>query len=298
MSCTSNGEDMTASTDPASVRLKRSLGSIVGSLARLSVWAWAAFSVSIFAWLILAAFKTNRTVFQQLFALPEALSFENFAVAWDLLNLNRTFANTVIVVGLATAIALALAAPAAYALSRFGFKGVGFLTVAFAVGIGIPTQSILIPLFVGMAKAQLTDSLVGLTLIYIGISIPFAVFLLTAFFASLPKELEEASLIDGAGPIRTFWSVMLPLAQTGLITTAIFTAVGLWNEYLFALTFIIDDDKRTLSLTLLNTYGAMRFTSNWVGLFAAVVIIVGPIVVLYIFLSRRIIEGITLGSSK
>ena len=289
---------MTVSTDATRARLRGAVGAFAGMLTLLFLWFWVVFSIGLFLWLLLAAFKKNNTVFQQLFALPESFGLANFKAAWNLLNLDRTFPNTVVVVGVATTLTVALAAPAAYALSRFRFKGVGFLTVAFAIGIGIPTQAILIPIFIGLARVHLTNSLVGLTLVYVGVSLPFAVFLLTAFFATLPKELEEASLIDGAGPFRPFRSVMLPLAQTGLITTAIFTAVGLWNEFLLALTLIIDDDKRTLSLSLLNTYGAMRYTSNWVGLFAAVVIIMAPIVLLYMFLSRRIIEGITLGSSR
>lgn len=273
-------------------------GQVSKVLARLFTWTWVTFSIGLVLWLVLAAFKRNDTVFGQIFALPESFRFENFVDAWNILDFNRSFVNTILVVGVATVLTVGLAAPAAYALSRFHFKGAGVLTVGFAIGIGVPVQTILIPLFIGLARTHLTNSLVGLTLVYIGISLPFAVFLLTPFFGSLPKELEEAALVDGAGPVRTFRSVMLPLAQGGLITAGIFTAVGLWNEFLFALTLLIDEDKRTLSLTLLNTYGAMRFTSNWVGLFAGVVIVVVPILVIYAFLSRRIIEGITLGSGK
>lgn len=291
-------EHQSASMSRETSLARRAWSGTLAVAGKVFVWSWVVFTCALLAWLILAAFKTNDTVFRAPFALPESISFENFGSAWGLLNLGRTFPNTVMVVGFATVLTVALAAPAAYGLTRFRFRGVALLTLFFAVGIGIPAQSILIPLFLGLSKVGLSNSLIGLTLVYVGIALPFAVFLLTAFFAALPSDLEEAAAIDGAGPIRTFMTVMLPLARPGLITTAIITAVALWNEYLLALTLIIDPQKKTLSLSLLNTYGAMRYTSDWVGLFAAVVIILVPMVIVYMLLSRKILAGMTFGASK
>ena len=104
--------------------------------------------------------------------------------------------------------------------------------------------------------------------------------------------------MEGAGPVRIFLSVMLPLAKPGMVATSIIVAVGLWNEFLLALTLTFDEEKRTLGVGLLNTYGAMRYTSNWVGLFAAIVIMLVPLMVLYAWMSRRIIEGLTVGATK
>ena len=121
---------------------------------------------------------------------------------------------------------------------------------------------------------------------------------MTGFFRSLPSELEESAAMEGAGPVRVFVSVMLPLARPGIVATSLIVAVGLWNEFLLALTLTFDVDKRTIGVGLLNTFGAMRYTSNWVGLFAAVVIMLAPLMVLYAWMSSRIIEGLTVGATK
>ena len=262
------------------------------------VWSWVLFSLGVLAWIIMAAFKRNDTVFANLWSLPDSIEEENFADAWGLLNLTRTSLNSVITVGGGTLVTMALAAPAAYALTRLRFRGAGGLTIFFAFGIGVPIHSIVIPLFLGLSKTGLSNSLVGLTITYIGVSIPFAVFLMTGFFRSLPTELEEAATLEGAGLGRIFFSVMLPLAKPGLVATSLIVAVGLWNEFLLALTLTFDEAKRTIGVGLLNTFGAMRYTSNWVGLFAAVVIMVVPMIALYVWMSRRIMEGLTVGATR
>ena len=262
------------------------------------VWSWVAFSFAMLTWLILAAFKRNETVFADLWALPDSLEASNFGDAWDLLNLTRTSFNTLLTVGGGTFLTMALGAPAAYALSRMRFRGASALTVFFAIGISVPVHSIVIPLFLGLSWAGLSNSLIGLTITYVGVSVPFAVFLMTGFFRSLPSELEEAAAMEGAGPLRIFYSVMLPLARPGMVATSIIVAVGLWNEFLLALTLTFDEDKRTIGVGLLNTFGALRYTSNWVGMFAAVVIMLTPLIVLYAWMSRRIIEGLTVGATK
>ncbi|MCQ3807773.1 MAG: carbohydrate ABC transporter permease [Acidimicrobiaceae bacterium] len=278
-----------------SLRLRRLLIRAAGSIF---VWSWVVFSFAILAWIVVAAFKRNDTVFVDLWALPDSAEVGNFGDAWGLLNLTRTSINSLLTVGGGTALTMALAAPAAYALSRMGFRGASGLTGFFALGIGIPVHSIIIPLFLGLSEAGLSNSLLGLTITYVGVSIPFAVFLMTGFFRSLPTELEEAGTMEGAGPVRIFFSVMLPLARPGMVATSIIVAVGLWNEFLLALTLTFDEDKRTIGVGLLNTFGAMRYTSNWVGLFAAVVIMLAPLIVLYAWMSRRIIEGLTVGATK
>ena len=277
------------------LRLRRLLIRASGSIF---VWSWVVFSFAILGWIIVAAFKRNDTVFADLWALPDSAEIGNFGDAWGLLNLTRTSINSLLTVGGGTLLTMALAAPAAYALSRVGFRGASGLTGFFALGIGIPVHSIIIPLFLGLSEAGLSNSLLGLTITYVGVSIPFAVFLMTGFFRSLPTELEEAATMEGAGPVRIFFSVMLPLARPGMVATSIIVAVGLWNEFLLALTLTFDEDKRTIGVGLLNTFGAMRYTSNWVGLFAAVVIMLAPLIVLYTWMSRRIIEGLTVGATK
>lgn len=266
-------------------------------VGHLFVWFWVLFSLGLMAWLILAAFKRNNTVFLELWALPDSNELSNFGDAWDTLNLVRTTFNSVITVGGGTFLTMAVAAPAAYALTRMRFRGASALVGLFALGIGVPVHAIIIPLFVGMAEVNLTNTLWGLTLAYMGVSVPFAVFLMTGFFRSLPSELEEAALMEGASPLRVF-RVMLPLARPGMVATSLIVAAGLWNEFLLAFVLTYDSDKYTIGVGLLNTFGAMRYTSNWVGLFAAVVIMLTPLIILYTWMSRRIIEGLTVGATK
>src|SRR5690606_1443948 len=139
-----------------------------------------------------------------------------------------------------------------------------------------------IPLFGLLSVIKLADTLHGLIVVYVALSIPFTVYMLTGFFRSLPSELADAAYIDGCGEIDTFWRVMLPLASPGIITAAIFNFIGLWNEYMLALIFITTDSNRPLSLGVYALQGSMQYTGDWVGLFAGVVIVMVPSIVFFI----------------
>jgi len=201
---------------------------------------------------------------------------------------------------------IAVAAPAAYILTRNGMRTASPVTTFFAVGIGIPLQAVIIPVFVLTQKMSLFfndnlgwwDDRLSLYLVYVAISLPFNVFLLTGFFRTLPTEMEEAAVLDGAGGLRVFGQIMLPLAQPGLITALTLTVISLWNETLLALMLIVDNDKYTLPQALLGLYQTMQYTSNWGGLFAGIIIVVLPIVVIYVWLGRRIVAGMTMGAGK
>ena len=157
---------------------------------------------------------------------------------------------------------------------------------------------LIIPLFSIMRDLRLMDTLHGLILIYATVSIPFSMFVLTGFFRTLPSEFEEAARIDGCSEFGVFWRVMLPLASPGLITVAIFNFVAIWNEYYLALVFIQDPAKMPLARGIYALAGSMIYTGNWVGLFAAVVIVLVPSLIVYLLLSERLIEGITAGALK
>lgn len=262
------------------------------------LWGLVLFNIIIFAWLTLSSLKDTRHIFGSPWAPPTSPHLENYSSAWTSAELGRATLNSVMLVAASVAVLVALSAPAAYALSRFGGRGAGTLTVYFALGMGIPGQSVVIPLFVAMARLNLTDSLTGLGMLYVATNLPFTVFLLTGFFRGLPGELEEAAALDGAGPLRTFAAVMLPLARPGIVTAVILNVIAMWNETFLALVFINDNEKYTLSLGVLSMYGTMQYTSNWGGLFAGVCIVVLPMLLLYVFLGRRIVQGMTLGAGR
>lgn len=259
---------------------------------------WSAFTAFVIFWVILSSFKTNSEIFRNVFSFPKKFQFINYATALSAEKFGLFFLNSIIVTSASVIILLAISAPASYVLSRVRFPGRRFLTSLYVAGIGIPYSITLIPLFVIMTKLALINTLHGLVLIYVSLSIPFTVYILTGFFSSLPSELEEAGIIDGCNDFQVFGHIMLPLASPGLITAAIFNGIGLWNEYQLVLVFVSNQAKRTIALGLYSMQNSMEYTGNWVGLFAGVTIIMLPTIVLFVILSGRMISGLTMGGVK
>jgi N-acetylglucosamine transport system permease protein len=259
---------------------------------------WSLFTIFVLAWIVISSLKTNRQLFLNVWSLPTKLQFENYVTAWTTVNMGSYFLNSVLVVLSAVIVILALSAPASYILSRSKFRGKNLITMIFIAGIGIPVPLLFIPLFVIMARIKLINTLWGLGIIYVAVSIPFTVYLLTGFFGSLPIELEEAAVLDGCSDIQVFSRVMLPLASPGLITAAIFNFMFLWNEYQLALVYLSDPKLRTLSLGIYSLENSMEYTGDWVGLMAGVIIVIVPTIILYIILSEKMIAGITMGAVK
>lgn len=249
-------------------------------------------------WMVIASFKTNKTVFRQLWALPEKLSLANFANAWSNLDFGRYTFNSVFVVIISVALIVIISAPASYALTRMKMRFANPITFFFLAGMGIPIQLLFIPLFKIMASLNLVDSLPGLIIVYTTLSIPFTVFLLTGFFLSIPSELEDAAYIDGCNEFQTFFKIMVPMATPGIVTAAIFNFIGLWNEYVLALIFITGKENKTLSLGLYSLYSSLQYTSDWVSIFAGSVLVIIPTTIIFIVLSEKLISGITLGAIK
>lgn len=264
----------------------------------LVLGSWSLFTVFVIGWIALASLKSNREVFREPWALPDELQFVNYERAWGAGQLGENFANSVLIVGLSVILILLVSAPASYILSRVQFRGRNLLTMIYIAGIGIPYPLLFIPLFAMLAGLSLTNSRQGLILVYVSLSIPFTVYILTGFFSSLPSELEDAAIIDGCSDFQVFRHVMLPLASPGLLTAAIFNFIGLWNEFQLALIFIQDPSQRPLSLGLYALKNSMTYTGDWVGLFAGVVLVMAPTILLFIVLSERMISGITMGSVK
>lgn len=268
------------------------------------IWLFTLFNLFILYWLLVSSLKSPREIFGSPFGLPHDLftvgrPLRNWATAWSTSGFDRAFLNTGFVVALSCLMLVVIGAPAAYALSRLGGRRTSsYLTTFMVIGIGVPFQTIVIPLFVAMSEIGLANSLWGLTIVYIALSLPFTVFLLTGFFASLPDELEEAAAVDGLGPARTFLMVMLPLARGGIITVVTLNAIGLWNETLLSVVMLQDDAKFTIARALWSFYQTMQYNSDYGALMAGIAIVVLPMLILYIFLARRIIEGLTLGTGK
>ena len=262
---------------------------------------WSAVMIFMFLWLIESSCKTNLEVFGSAFELPATplkAAAANYEKAWSVAHMGIYFTNSAVVTLASVILVVAVSAPAAYALSRVSFPGNTFVTYYFIAGMGLPFQLILVPLFVLLTRLHIADTLQGLILTYVGVSIPFTILLLTGFFRTLPTELEDAAAIDGCSEFGIFWRVMMPLAGPGMFTAAIFNFISMWNEFLLAMLIVKSDKLRTMPLGIMNIRYSMQYTADWSGLFAAVVIVVIPSFLIYLALSERVMSGLTLGAGR
>jgi len=267
-------------------------------VAYVLVWGWTAFTIASIVWVALSSLKSKREVLRSGLALPAEAKWENYSTAWNVGKLGEYFPNSIVLVVISVIVILAVSAPAAYVLSRARFRGRETLTNLFVIGMAIPIPMLFIPIFSILAALRLTDSLTGVSFVFVAISIPFTVYLLTGFFASLPSELESAAVLDGCSDYQVFRHVMLPMAMPGLATAAILNFIWLWNEYQISLVLLNSPENRTLPLGLYALQNAMQYTNNWPGLFAGVTIIIVPTILVYAVLSERMISGMTMGAVK
>ena len=270
----------------------------IKTLSRIGLYLWCAFSLFVFCWIIMSSLKTNREFFSNMWGFVSKQQFGNYLKVLKNYRLGQNFLNSLVVVLSAVFFLLVVCTPAAYVLSRIRFKGRTFMSRMFTLGMGVPYQLLLIPLFFMMASINMNNTLSGLVLLYVALSIPFTVFIMQGFFKTLPHELEEAAMIDGCSPIETFFRIMLPLGRPALVTAGIFNFIFLWNEFLLALTFISKASKFTLSVGIYGLQGSMQYTGDWVSLFAGFVIVALPTLVVFMVMSRRVIEGLTMGAVK
>ena len=247
-------------------------------------------------WLITSAFKTNEEFFSAPYSLPTTWVFENIARAWEVANLGTAMLNSTIVTVSATLLTVFLGALTAYALSRYTFKLKGFLMAFFLLGMLIPIHSTLVPLFIIMNKVGLLNTYWALILPYTAFELPIAIFLTAAYMASIPKEVEEAAIIDGTGYWGIFFKIMLPLSVPALATVTILAFLRNWNEFVFALVFINSSSLKTLPLSL--AVFSDGFSTDYVLTMAAMTVAVVPTIIMYLIFQEQIMKGMVAGSVK
>lgn len=255
------------------------------------------------AWLLYTSLKTDREIFLAPFTLPDwaDLQWINFSRAWTVGQFGDYFLNSAMLTVLTVFLSLLFAAMAAYALSRFRFFGARPLFFFFLAGLMVPLQLAIVPLFFQMKDLMLLNSRLGLLLVYIAFGMPFAIFILAGFFKSLPSGLHESALMDGAGELRAFWHIMLPLAKPALVTVGIFAFLGTWNEFFMAFMFLSGENAeslRTLPLGLANITIVSQYRSDWGMAFAGLVLMMLPTMAVYALLQRQVTKGITVGALK
>jgi len=260
--------------------------------------AWSLVSLFSIGWVLVSSLKTNRELFANVWALPKTPQWTNYISAWEKAHMNRFFLNSAMVSVVSVATAGVIASMASYILARFRFLGNRFILFSFIAGLAIPHQLILVPVYLMFSRLNLTNSLTALIAMYVTISLPFSIFVLTGFFRSLPQELEEAAVLDGASEYHLFWRVMFPLARPGLVTVSIFNFLLIWNEYLLALFLLTDPEKMTVPVGLYNLKVSQGYAGDWVSMFAGLTIVLLPTLIVFLILQRRIVGGLTAGALK
>lgn len=249
-------------------------------------------------WMFINSLKTNTDFLSNpSYALPEVWAWENYAKAWETGNLAVTISNSLLAVVPSVLIIALLGTAAGFALEVMVWKGRNRVLLTFLAGIMIPGQMILLPLFTAFFNLRISGSLVPLIVIYVALGLPLTVFMMATYFRAIPREVFEASTIDGASMLRSFFSIGLPMVRNAIFTVAIVQFFLLWNDLLFALVFAGQRKLNTIQIGLLNfsgEYGAIDYGP----LFAAICITTAGILVLYLFLNQRIMSGLAAGAVK
>ena len=264
----------------------------------LIVLIWIAFTAIFLIWILAASLSTTREIMSgSVFKFESGVHWENYINAWTASNVSVFFMNSLMYAIISCTVVILIAAPAAYALSRYTFLGNKPIKTSLILAMSIPEVMIIMPIYALTAELGIKGRIL-LILLYIFIRVPFTTTYLLNFFASLSRSYEEAAAIDGCTPGKTFWKIMLPLVQPALVTVTIFNFLSVWNEFFMALIFASSADMTPVGVGLLQIVNGIKYTGNYGGLFAAVVIVFLPTFLLYIFLSEKIIAGVTGGGVK
>jgi multiple sugar transport system permease protein len=277
---------------------RRRASSVVSSLGTgLALAGLLLFALGPLYWIVVTAFKSEGQIVMHTQDLwPTPWTLQQFGDLFTTKPFGRWYINTVLVSAASTAVALVFAALAGYALARLRFRGAQGFTTTVLLTYVMPGALLFIPLYQLLIGARLTDSLWSLVVTYPTFTLPFAIWLLTGYFSSIPVELEEAALVDGCTRIQAFARVVLPLAKPGLLAVALFTLTNAWNEFLFAFVFITKDEYKTLPVGMQSMIIGDVVPQGQLA--AASLLVSIPVVVMYAFGQRFLTEGLTAGAVK
>ena len=247
-------------------------------------------------WVLVSSFKTNREILGSPFSLPSGIRFDAYVNVFTMYNFFNYFQNSLIVAVTATAIALFIYSLAGYIFAKFDFKGKLLLYSLCTITLLVPGHAKAQPIFSIIMNLGLYDTRTGLILVYSSFGMALALFILRASFITIPRDLDEAALLDGAGFWRIFWNVNVPLARSGLATSGILLFLQYWNEYFFALVLTTSSDKRTLPVAL--QFFDTAFAYNYTNMFAALTMIVLPGIVIYLFVQEQVQQSVASSGVK
>lgn len=279
----------------ARINWRRELKFIPGYLV---VGSYVAFTAVILIWIFGASLSTSREIMSgNVLKFASGFHFENYVTAWSTQNVSVYFGNSLLYSIVSCAGVLLIAAPAAYVLNRWSFIGSRAIRYGLVIAMSVPTIMIIMPLYTLSVKWGIKGRIL-LMILYIFMRVPYTAIYLTDFFSTLSRAYEEAAAIDGCTPAKTFWKIMLPLIQPAVITVTVFNFLSVWNEFFMAMIFANTKEMTPVGVGLMNAVNSMKAVGKYGALFAAVIIVFLPTFLLYLFMSRRIISGITAGGVK
>lgn len=250
------------------------------------------------AWLLLTSFRTAADFAGgNPFALPSEFTLDNYARAFDVGNLGLNIVNSLIVTLGASVLIVGAGMMAAFALQVLGFRFSGLVRALFLLGIIVPVQIALVPLFIDYSQVGLLDTHLSMIIPLAAFALPMAVYLFSSFYEYIPREMYEAASLDGAGPYRIFSQITFPLSVNTIITVVLVNSIFIWNDFIFANTFVLSDGLKTIPLGLQNYIGAMGNT-DWTATFAAVCVTVTPLLLVFLVLNKAMINGLESGATK
>jgi N-acetylglucosamine transport system permease protein len=270
----------------------------VGTASHVLLIAWSLIVGIPLLWVFMSSFKTTKQILDSPFSLPQKLDFTNYVNAWNGSGIGSYFANTLIVVVSALVIVMILGAMCSYVLARFKFFGARAIYYLMLAGLTFPPFLAIVPLFKILQGIGLLNTLPGLILTYVAFALPFTVFFLYSFFQGLSDEIYEAAQVDGAGEWRTFFQVMLPMATPGMAAVAIFNFLGLWNQFLLPVALNSNQNNYVLTQGMAQFASQAGYSVDFGALYAAVVITVIPVLIVYVFFQRQLQGSVSQGTSK
>lgn len=247
-------------------------------------------------WVIMSSFKTNAEILSNGIGLPSSLSPDGYISALTISPILKYFGNSVIITVITTVLNVLFLAMAAYVFARARFRGKNLLYFILSLSLVVPTTALLQPVYSVVNTMGLYDTKMGLILVYTAINMPMSLLILRGTFQSIPRALEEAAYLDGAGFLRTFFQIVMPCAKGGLTSAAVLTFLNSWNEFTFALMLTNGQDARTLPLSL--SYFTAQFSFNYTAMFAAVTIAVIPSMIVFAVFQEQVVSSLTAGSVK
>jgi len=277
----------------------KKLSSTLGmGIVKFLVLLYAAIVLFPMLWCLMSSLKSTKEFYANVWALPERLCWENFKNAWETAGIGINIVNSIVIVGSAVILAMILSAMVSYVVTRYKFRGSEFIKTLFIMGTFVPLMLGTIPEFLILQKLGLYDTRIGLVLVYTVYSMPLSVMIMTSIFETIPGTYAEAAMIDGCDHFQVFFKIMLPLSRSGLVTISIFNFLWTWNDYLYAMTFLPSAEKRTLPVGMVMLQSSAMYKTDWGALFAGLVIIMIPSVVIYAFFNKQLQSGMNAGGIK